>query len=85
MRVEDPAGLAAWVLAGEREWSPKRIRAAMADEAHVSRKVRVRQPVRVVLFYTTATVPPGGGDVLFVDDIYGLDAALDAALARTRR
>ncbi|MDO8794491.1 MAG: L,D-transpeptidase family protein [Vicinamibacterales bacterium] len=85
VRVEDPAGLAAWVLAGEREWGPTRIQAAMLDEAHVSRKIRVSPPVQVVLLYTTATVLPGSGEVLFVEDIYKLDGALDAALARARR
>lgn len=85
VRVEDPAGLAAWVLAGEREWGLKRIRAAMSDESNGSRKVRVKQPLRVMLVYATATVPPAGDDVRFVDDIYRLDVALDAALARARR
>ncbi|MEQ1897087.1 MAG: L,D-transpeptidase family protein [Vicinamibacterales bacterium] len=85
VRVENPAGLAEWVLTGEPGWGRERIRAAMADGASVSRQVRLKQPVPVMLFYTTATVSAGNGEVHFADDIYKLDAALDAALTRARR
>ena len=81
MRVEDPTGLAEWVLRDQADWHREQIEAAMQDESKVSRRVNLSRPLTVVLFYTTATVE-SDGTVRFARDIYGHDARLDAALHR---
>ncbi len=80
VRVEDPVGLAEWVLAGEDGWSRDRIRAAM--DASRSSRVTLARPIQVILFYVTAVVSAEDGTVRFADDVYGHDARLDRALAR---
>jgi L,D-transpeptidase YcbB len=80
IRVEDPPALAAFVLQDQPEWTPERIRDAMASgKANTATLTRT---IPVVLFYTTAIVD-AAGRVLFSSDIYGLDAKLEQAL-RTR-
>lgn len=82
VRVEDPVGLAEWVLEGQGDWTRDRILAAIDDGD--TRAVTVVRPPRVVLFYMTAAFMPDEGAVRFADDIYGHDARLDAWLrART--
>jgi L,D-transpeptidase YcbB len=83
VRVEDPTGLAEWVLRDEPGWDRARIEAAMA--ATVSSRATLSKPIRVVLFYTTAAVVSEDGTLHFADDIYGHDATLADALERTRR
>jgi murein L,D-transpeptidase YcbB/YkuD len=78
IRVEDPAALAAFVLADQPEWSPESIAAAMMPGA--TRTVRLATPVPVVIFYTTAFVD-NKGRLIFPADVYQLDAALERALA----
>jgi murein L,D-transpeptidase YcbB/YkuD len=78
IRVEDPVGLAGFVLGDQPEWSPEAIAAAMAPGA--TRTVRLATPVPVVIFYTTAIIDRDGR-ALFPDDLYRLDAALERALA----
>ena len=48
-----------------------------------SSTLRLREPLRVVLAYSTVGVAPDGR-VMFYPDIYGHDAALDEALRRAR-
>ncbi len=79
IRVENIAGLAAFLLENGLGWDEARIRAAMQSDARET--VRLPQPVPVVLFYTTVVVLPDGA-VHFLPDIYGHDAILDAALAK---
>jgi murein L,D-transpeptidase YcbB/YkuD len=79
IRLEDPAALAAWVLRDQPEWTRARIDQAMAGNRPV--RVSLRQPMTVVLFYDTVHVSRQGV-VFFMDDIYGHDAELDAALRR---
>jgi murein L,D-transpeptidase YcbB/YkuD len=79
IRLEDPARLAAWVLRDQPDWTPERIKAAM-DGPRPTR-VNLKQPITVVLFYDTVHVN-SEGVVFFVDDIYGHDRALDAALRK---
>jgi len=81
IRVEDPAGLAAWVL-GDTSWTRARAEQAMASATNA--RVDLATPIDVVLFYLTAAVEPGTGAVLFADDIYGHDARLARALAARR-
>jgi murein L,D-transpeptidase YcbB/YkuD len=81
IRVSDPVGLAEWLLAPEG-WTRERIVAAMHGTG--STTVTLARPVRVVLFYMTALVEPGGGAVHFAEDIYGHDAVLLRALEGLR-
>jgi murein L,D-transpeptidase YcbB/YkuD len=82
IRVEDPAALAEWVLAGQRGWDRARIEAAMHGES--SQRVDVASPIPVMIFYTTAVVR-ADGRIEFFDDIYELDAALEAQLSQPGR
>jgi murein L,D-transpeptidase YcbB/YkuD len=81
IRVADPVGLAAWVLAGEPGWSRDRILAAM--HASATTRVDLAHSIRVVLFYLTAVVMPDDGAVHFAEDIYGHDARLHQALEQS--
>ncbi len=81
VRVGDPAGLAEFVL-GPQGWTREEIERAMQGPANHS--VRLREPVSVLLFYTTAVVQ-GDGEVHFFDDIYGLDRVLEERLERAAR
>jgi murein L,D-transpeptidase YcbB/YkuD len=82
IRLEDPAALAAFVLADQPDWTADAIAAAMAPGA--TRTVPLRKAVPVILFYATALVDERGR-VLFPSDVYQLDAALERALAARRR
>ena len=79
IRVEDPVALAQWVLQGMPEWTEDSIRAAMNGEETI--QVKLKKPIPVLILYSTAVVLEGG-EVHFFDDIYGLDAALEQALAQ---
>jgi len=79
IRLGKPADLAAWVLRDNPGWTPDRIRAAMNGTA--PEQVNLAHPVPVLIVYGTVVVPEDGL-VYFYDDIYGHDAALQAALAK---
>jgi murein L,D-transpeptidase YcbB/YkuD len=79
IRVEDPLALATWVLRDQPGWTRERIEEAM--DADRPTQVNLKQPLDVVLFYDTVHVN-SDGVVFFVDDIYGDDAKLDAALRK---
>jgi murein L,D-transpeptidase YcbB/YkuD len=81
IRLEDPAALAAFVLADQPDWTADAIAAAMAPGA--TRTVPLRKAVPVILFYATALVDERGR-ALFPSDVYQLDAALERALAARR-
>jgi len=80
IRVEDPVGLAKFVLQHDQVWGEERIREAMS--AGVSTTLRLREPLQVVLAYNTVQVK-SGGRVHFFQDIYGQDKLLDRALRRS--
>ncbi len=82
IRVEDPVALAKFVLEEDSGWSETRIVEAMREEA-TPRTVRIRSPIPVLVFYSTAVVEEDGS-VLFLPDLYGHDTALDR-LSRQRR
>lgn len=82
VRVEDAEGLAAWLLTADGEAPRSRIR-ALSEGPHPAR-VKLRTPVQVWLFYTTAGVMPDG-TVRFAQDIYRLDSRLDRALTTRKR
>jgi murein L,D-transpeptidase YcbB/YkuD len=78
IRLEDPARLGEWVLRDQPEWTRARIDAAMNGSRPT--RVNLKQPITVVLFYDTVHVN-SENVVFFVEDIYGHDRALDAALS----
>lgn len=78
IRVERPAELAEFVLAAQPGWTRDRIEAAMNGTRTL--RVEVAPAIPVFVFYTTVIVR-ADDTVEFFDDIYGLDALLDRALA----
>lgn len=79
IRVEDPIGLAEFVLKDEPGgWTRERIVAAMSRER--PNRVVLEKPIPVMIFYTTALVRLNG-EIHFYDDIYGHDETLAAALS----
>jgi len=78
IRVEKPDELAQWVLRDKPEWTPERIDAAM--HAQKPLQVDLPNPIPVLIVYATAVVLEN--EVRFFDDVYGLDAELDALLAK---
>jgi murein L,D-transpeptidase YcbB/YkuD len=77
IRLEDPAGLAEWLLRDDPQWTRERIEAAMKGERPT--QVNLKQKLTVFLFYDTAYVD-SKGTVHFTDDYYGHDAQLEKAL-----
>ncbi len=77
IRLEDPAGLAEWVLSDVPGWTRVRIDEAM--QAARPTQVNLPAPLRVVIFYDTVHVN-SENVVHFVSDIYGHDRVLDEAL-----
>jgi murein L,D-transpeptidase YcbB/YkuD len=73
IRVEEAASLAQWVMAGEPGWTPERVGRALHGPATV--RVTLRQPIPVLIFYTTAVAGPGD-EMRYFDDLYGLDDLL---------
>ena len=80
--MEKTEELSDWVLSGQPEWTPEKIRAAMysGDEQHVA----VKRKVPVFIVYQTVWVD-GDGKVHFADDVYGHDARQIALLDPTGR
>jgi murein L,D-transpeptidase YcbB/YkuD len=79
IRLEDPARFAEWVLKQDPTWTRERIDAAMQGDKTM--QVNLKEKITVVVFYDTVHV--NSEDVVFfVNDIYGHDKALDAALQR---
>lgn len=78
IRVEDPVGLAEWVLGGDPAWTRERIVAAMNGAPN--QRVNLRERIPVIIFYTTAIVRPDDEAVHFAEDVYGHDARLEKAL-----
>ncbi|HEY9459390.1 MAG TPA: L,D-transpeptidase family protein, partial [Paralcaligenes sp.] len=81
IRIEDPVALAKFVLHEEPEWTEARIRDAMTNG--VSKTIRLRQPVPVLITYSTVIVK--NDKVYFFPDLYGQDALLDKALRQRVR
>lgn len=81
VRVEEPVDLARFVLYDDPEWTEERIRQAMSSGT--SRTIKLREPVRVLITYST--VMPKNDKVYFFPDIYGQDALLDKALRQRPR
>jgi len=77
VRVEGALDLAAWVLSDMPGWTPERVRELAATD--IETHVNLDQPMPVHILYWTV-VPDGAGKVRFIDDIYGRDGKLIAAL-----
>jgi murein L,D-transpeptidase YcbB/YkuD len=83
IRVSEPAALAEYVLRdAPGDWNTQAIDAAMCGKETL--RIRLRQPVRVVVFYSTAMATQSEG-VLFFDDVYGHDRKLQELLDARRR
>lgn len=76
VRLEDPAALAAYLLA-EQGWDRERVEQAMNGERTF--QVNLTSPTSVQIFYVTA-VADQDGEMYFYEDIYGHDAALSRQL-----
>jgi murein L,D-transpeptidase YcbB/YkuD len=72
IRVENPVGLAHYVMSDRPEWTPERISTAM--NAQEEKTVKLKSPIPVHIGYWTAWVEPDGKTVTYTDDPYGLDA-----------
>jgi murein L,D-transpeptidase YcbB/YkuD len=78
IRLEKPAELATYLLAGDPKWTPEAIAAAVAAGERVT--IPLRRPLPVHILYQTAWVDPAG-IVQFRDDVYGHDLWLEGQLA----
>lgn len=79
IRVEDPVGLAEFILADQGEWTRERIESAMNGTK--PKTVTLKQAVPVYIFYSTVLADESG-TVSFYDDIYGHDLVLSDLLAK---
>jgi murein L,D-transpeptidase YcbB/YkuD len=70
IRVAEPLALAQFVLQGDPDWTAERIGKAMSGNE--PQRVVLKEPVRVYIVYGTA-IARESGEVLFFDDVYGLD------------
>jgi murein L,D-transpeptidase YcbB/YkuD len=77
IRLENPAGLADWVLGDQAAWNREAIEAAMTNPR--TTRALLSRPVPVLMFYTTAVAFPDGS-VHFYPDVYRHDRALIEAL-----
>jgi len=80
VRVERSFEVLDWLLQGDPEWGPERIREVIA--AGEERSSRIRDPVPIHIVYLTAVVEEDGS-LGFRPDVYGLDDALKDALMST--
>jgi murein L,D-transpeptidase YcbB/YkuD len=72
VRVENPVGLARYVLGDQPEWTDARIGAAMTESTEQT--ARLKTPLPVHIGYWTAWVEPDGKTVTYTDDPYAIDA-----------
>lgn len=77
VRVQDWQALADWIVADTPDWTAERIEAASASGRET--RVTLAVPVPVHILYWTA-IPDAETGVRFVNDVYGRDPALLAAL-----
>ncbi len=83
IRVSEPAALAAYVLRdAPGDWNAQAIDAALCGTQTL--RIRLLNPVRVVVFYSTAMATQSD-EVLFFEDVYGHDRKLRELLELRRR
>jgi murein L,D-transpeptidase YcbB/YkuD len=80
IRAENPTALAQFVLYDRPDWDVDRIRASLALAQPI--RVTLKQPMPILIFYTTAVVD-AQGRTRFLPDIYGHDRALADAIRRS--
>lgn len=80
IRIEYPVELARFVLRNSPEWTTERIEEAMRGGR--SRTLRLKEPIPVLISYSTVVVK--NGKVYFFPDIYQQDARLEHALSSAR-
>lgn len=81
IRVADPVALAAEVLRGTPgDWTADMVRAAMNGDRTF--RVKLAQPVHVLILYGTAVATEDGA-VHFLEDLYGYDRRLERLLGLT--
>jgi murein L,D-transpeptidase YcbB/YkuD len=79
IRVSDPAALAEYVLANAPgTWDTSAVETALCGTE--PRRIKLKTPVRVIVFYATAAATVSHG-VMFAPDLYGHDARLEKLLA----
>jgi len=79
IRVEDPVGLAEFILTDHGEWTRERIESAMNGTKPTT--ITLKQAVPVYIFYSTVLADEAG-NVSFYEDIYGHDLILSDLLAK---
>lgn len=77
IRVSDPLGLAEWVLATTPGWDREHIDEAVKTGRETRANLAARLPVHIV--YLTA-FPASDGQIAYLQDVYGRDPALLAAM-----
>lgn len=82
IRVSNPFGLLRHVLGDDPRWNDEAVLQSMLSGTPV--RIALPKPVSVFILYGTSLVR-GSGEVLFLEDIYGLDPRLEAALASGAR
>lgn len=82
IRVEEPVALAKFVLQDAPDWPEARILEAMARGE--SATLRLKDPIPVVIAYSTTLVRQDG-QLFFFPDLYGHDRLLDEALRNRPR
>lgn len=80
IRVEEPVNLAKFVLQDEPSWTEQRIRQAM--DSGKSQTLRLKQPIPVLITYSTTVVR--NGKLVYLPDLYQHDAALSQALKQRK-
>jgi murein L,D-transpeptidase YcbB/YkuD len=80
IRVENPIGLAQYVLSTEPGWTREKIESQIRKGK--SQSIVLPEPIPVYLVYFTAWVDDHG-NTQFRHDVYGRDLALDQALRKT--
>jgi len=73
VRIEDPMGMAKYVMRDQPEWTEARITEAM--NAGREQTAKLKTPIPVHIGYWTAWVEPDGKTVTYTDDPYGIDPA----------
>ena len=81
IRVQKPADLAVWVLAGQNgDWDLDKVEDAM-NNGPDNHTVSLKNPLPIVIFYLTAIVDEDG-QTHFFDDIYGYDDEMQKVFAK---
>jgi murein L,D-transpeptidase YcbB/YkuD len=82
IRVEDPVALASYLLRGQEEGDPNRIRTLI--ESGETKTLHLEHPMPVHIVYFTAFVEEDGA-VGFRNDLYGIDRELMEELSGVRK